>query len=186
MPHEKNPHRAADGSIGYDRTTIWLHWLTVGLVAVLWGMGQTTDLLPRGPFRAGVWATHVVLGAGLALVLVARLVWRARFGRELPPADAGVLHFAAKATHYVLYGLLAAAVVSGAVNASYRGFNLFDLWSVPQFGTGDVDTRHEINGWHELAANLLALVVVFHAGAALLHHYLWKDHLLDRMRTQSE
>jgi cytochrome b561 len=40
---------------------------------------------------------------------------------------------------------LAAVVVLGIVDASYRGFNLFGIWSVPKFGTGDAAIRHSIN-----------------------------------------
>jgi cytochrome b561 len=53
---------------------------------------------------------------------------------------------------------------------------------VPQFGSGDAATRHSINEWHELAANLLIVVAAVHALAALGHHYVWRDRLLDRMR----
>ena len=165
----------------YDPTTIWLHWTTVGLIVVLWAIGQTADLLPRGSFRSSVWSIHVVLGLVTAFVLLTRVAWRAHFGRILAPADSGVLYAVAKATHYVLYVLLAAVVVSGIVNASYRGFNLFGMWSVPQFGTGDAAIRHSINEWHGLAANLMILVAFIHAMAALVHQYVWRDHLIDRM-----
>jgi cytochrome b561 len=73
-------------------------------------------------------------------------------------------------------------VALGIANASYRGFSLFGLWSIPQFGSGDAAVRRSINGWHELAANLVLLVAFLHAMAALLHQYVWRDQLLDRMR----
>ena len=63
-----------------------------------------------------------------------------------------MLYALAKATHYTLYLLLGVVIVTGIVNASYRGFNLFGVWSVPQFGTGDAATRRSINEWHEWAA----------------------------------
>ena len=88
----------------------------------------------------------------------------------------------AKLTHYALYVLLGIVVVAGIVDASYRGFNVFGLWSVPKFGSGDAATRHSINAWHEFAANVLMLVAAVHALAALGHHYVWRDRLLDRMR----
>ncbi|MBN9007549.1 MAG: cytochrome b/b6 domain-containing protein [Rhizobiales bacterium] len=165
----------------YDRTTIWLHWATVCLIAVLWVIGQTADWAPRGPFRTGVWSVHVVLGFIIGFVLLTRVAWRAHFGRVLPPLDTGTVHAVAKATHYLLYSLLAAVVLLGLVDASYRGFNLFGMWSVPQFGTGDAATRRSINEWHELAANLTVLVALVHAAAALVHQYVWRDHLLERM-----
>jgi cytochrome b561 len=82
----------------------------------------------------------------------------------------------------VLYGLIGIVIIAGVIDASYRGFNVFGLWSVPQFGSGDAATRRSINEWHELAANALIVVAAIHALAALGHHYLWRDHLLDRMR----
>ena len=166
----------------YDATTVWLHWITVILIAVLWGIGQTADLVPRGPLRTGVWSTHVVLGFLTAFVLVTRVAWRAQFGRVLPPADSGALYVIAKLAHYALYVLIGIVVIAGIIDASYRGFNVFGLWSVPQFGSGDAATRRSINGWHELAANALIVVAAIHALAALGHHYVWRDHLLDRMR----
>lgn len=165
----------------YDSTTIWLHWATVGLIAVLWVIGQTADLFPHGSFRTGVRSVHVLLGLTTGLVLVTRVAWRARFGRILPPADAGILHAVAKVTHYMLYLLLAVVVVTGLIDASYRGINLFGVWALPRFGTGDAATRHSINEWHELAANLTILVGLLHATAALVHQYVWRDRLLDRM-----
>ncbi len=165
----------------YDPTTILLHWATVGLIAVLWVLGQTADLPPRGQFRTGLWSVHVVLGVATGFVLLTRIAWRARFGRILPPADTGVLHTIATATHYALYILLGVVVVLGLTDASYRGFSVFGVWSFPQFGAGDHATRHSINEWHGLAANLTILVAFLHAMAALAHQYVWRDHLLNRM-----
>jgi cytochrome b561 len=47
-----------------------------------------------------------------------------------------IRYIIAKLTHYALYVLLGLVVVAGIVDASYRGFNVFGLWSVPQFGSG--------------------------------------------------
>ena len=135
----------------------------------------------HGAMRLIKWSRQTYWCTSTAIVLLTRIAWRAHFGRILPPADTGVLYVVAKVTHYVLYVLLAAVVVSGIVNASYRGFNLFGMWSVPQFGTGDAAIRHSINEWHGLAANLMILVAFIHAMAALVHQYVWRDHLMNRM-----
>jgi cytochrome b561 len=177
-----NPRAADRREERYDAATVWLHWVTVGLVTVLWLIGQVADWFPRGPARSGLWSVHVLLGLTLALVLVARIAWRARFGRTLPPVDPAALHAIAAITHYALYLLLLAAVVTGLVNASYRGFSVFDVWAMPRFGSGDAATRRSINGWHEWASNLTVLVAFLHAAAALLHHYVLRDRILERMR----
>jgi cytochrome b561 len=166
----------------YDSTTIRLHWLTAALVAILWILGQVTGWLPRGPFRSGVWSTHVVLGLILVVVLVTRILWRAGFGRALPPADAGMLHWFAKSTHYSLYLLLIAVVILGIANACYRGYDLYGVLTMPRLGHGDPATRRGINTLHEWAANLVVVVAFFHAMAALGHQYIWRDRLLQRMR----
>ena len=166
----------------YDSITIWLHWLTVALVATLWILGQVTGWLPRGPFRLGVWSTHVVLGLVLAIVLATRIIWRGGFGSALPPADIGVLHWVAKGIHYTLYVLLFAVVVLGIANASYRGYDLYGIGTMPRFGNGDPATQRSINALHEWAANLVVIIASFHAAAALGHQYIWRDYLLERMR----
>jgi cytochrome b561 len=173
--------RPQDHEERYDATTMWLHWITVGLIAALWVIGETADWAPRGQLRTGLWSVHVVLGVIIGFVLLTRVAWRTHFGRVLPPADTGMLHNLAKVTHYALYVLLAVVVVTGIINASYRGMSLFGVWSVPQFGTGDAPTRRSINEWHELAANLTVFVGFLHAAAALVHHYVWRDRLLNRM-----
>ena len=168
------------GQHRYDRTTVTLHWLTAVLVAVLWILGQTADYFPHGSLaKTGLWSTHVTLGFVLAAALVSRIVWRAGPGVALPAADQGVLHILAKATHYLLYLLLIGVVVLGIVNAFVRGYSMFDLFHLPQ--VGDPAWRRPITHWHGLVANALLALALFHALAALAHHYLWRDGLLRRM-----
>jgi len=84
-----------------------------------------------------------------------------------------------KTTHCLLYGLLVAVAASGIVNAFVRGYNMFDLFSLPQLG--NLDWRGPITYWHGLAANVLLGLALFHAAAALVHHYFWQDGVLGRM-----
>ena len=168
----------------YDRTTIALHWITAALVVVLWVIGQTADWFPdHGLANTVMWSTHVVLGFGLAAIIVWRLVWRSSGGRGLPPADGGALHVLAKATHYGLYLLLVGVVALGVVNAFLRGYAIYDLFHLPQIG--DRAWRRPITEWHGLAANLTLALAGIHAFAALVHHYVWRDGLLRRMSTVS-
>lgn len=169
--------RKAD--VAYDRTTIALHWITATSVLVLWVIGQTADWIADGPANTAYWSVHVVLGFVLAAVLAWRILWRTSGGRRLPAADPAALEAFAKATHYLLYALLLAAVVLGVVNAFVRGYNLFDIVSLPQIG--DLAWRRPITRWHGLAGNILLGLALFHAAAALVHHYLWHDRVLRRM-----
>jgi len=148
-------------------------------VVVLWIIGQTADWLPDGPLNTDYWSMHVELGFALAIVIAGRIMWRTSGGLRLPPADTGVLHVVAKATHYGLYLLLLAVFVLGIINAFVRGYNLFDLASLPQ--VGDRAMRKPITHWHGFAANLLLGLAGLHAAAALFHHYIIRDSVLARM-----
>lgn len=166
----------------YDAATIWLHWISAVLVFGLWAVGQLADSFPRGAPRETAWSVHVASGLLLTALAAVRIVWRAGYGRALVPLETGLLRTLARATHIALYLLLIAVVATGITNASYRGFDLFGVWKIPQFGSADRATRRMINEWHEWAANLILFVSLFHAAAALVHHYVSRDNLIGRMR----
>jgi cytochrome b561 len=168
----------------YDAITITLHWITAGLVVLLWIIGQTADWLPEGSANTIYWSVHVALGFLLAAVVSWRVIWRSTNGRGLPPADTGTLHIFARTTHYLLYALLLVVVTLGIVNAFVRGYNLFDLAHLPQIG--DRAWRKPITNWHGLAANILLGLALFHAAAALVHQYIWRDGLLHRMLPKAD
>jgi cytochrome b561 len=163
----------------YDRLTIAIHWLTAALVISLWLIGQLVDFVPRGPVRMGIWSTHVVLGFTLCALLIVRIVWKLTAARKVAPANIGLMGHAAKLGHLALYGLLIAVVALGLADAFVRGFNIFNIVTLPTIG--DASLRRPINGWHELAANAIAALALLHALVALFHQYVLKDQLLGRM-----
>jgi cytochrome b561 len=99
--------------VRYDLNTILLHWLTAGLVAVLWVSEQAIGFFPKSA-QGGILSLHVTLGVVLALVLAARVIWRMTNGRSLPLTDKMLMELAARATHVVLYIGVATAVAWGS------------------------------------------------------------------------
>src|SRR5579875_3699102 len=63
--------------------------------------------------RLSIALHWLVAALVLAATLVVRIVWRASFGRRLPPANSGLLGFAARAMHLGLYILLGVQVLLG-------------------------------------------------------------------------
>lgn len=168
-------------SVSYDRLSIWFHWLTAALVVVLWTLGQTIDFFPKGPPKIDARSVHIVLGATLGVVILARMLWRASAGRKLPPANEGWIGTAAKLVHYCLYALVAVTVVLGVFNAWQRGDVLFNVYTIPTLVPGDVALRHTIEDWHGNFADAVLILAGVHAAAALVHHYLLRDSVLRRM-----
>lgn len=169
----------------YDRMTIALHWAVAAIVVFQWSSGQTIDWFPKGDARVAARSVHIVLGATLTLLLALRIVWRTRYGSRLPRASEGVVGIAAQAVHYALYLLLVAIVMLGIAGTAERGDSIFGLFHIPRFGSYADVARHalanQIIDWHGLVANIILVMAGLHAGAALVHRFLFSDEVLQRM-----
>src|SRR5271165_5448105 len=165
----------------YDQPTIFFHWVTAVLVAIQWLGAQTIDWFPRGAPRVDARSAHIILGMMLAMLLVARIVWRLILGRRLPPAEPAMLHIAAKAAHWGLYVLLSAMVLVGIVLAWTRGDNIFDLFSIPAYDPGNRELADQVRSFHATIGWIILAVAGLHSAAALVHRYVLRDRVLARM-----
>jgi cytochrome b561 len=172
---------ASPAASHYDRPTIWFHWTIALLVAVQWGLAQIIDLFPQGLPRIEVRSVHISLGLFIALLLAARIFWRATKGRALPPANKGALQTLTKSVHSALYVLLIAMVLVGMFLVYVRGDSVFGLFTVPAFDPGNTALRDNVTELHETIATLLLIVAGLHALAAFVHHYVLRDGVLRRM-----
>ena len=165
----------------YDGFSMMLHWLTAGLVAVLWTLGQLMDEFTKGAPRHAALSVHMLLGLLVGAVVLVRIVWRSAGGRRLPSADEGWLDLLAKAAHYGLYVLLVLTVAFGVARAWVHGLSVFDwfTFSRPAFATRSV--VRTVSELHSDLADLLVIVAGLHAAAALMHHYVKRDSVLRRM-----
>jgi cytochrome b561 len=165
----------------YDRPTIFFHWTTAVLVAIQWTGAQTIDWFPSGAIRVDVRSMHITVGVVLAVILVARIIWRLILGRRLPPAEHGILYVAAKAAHWGLYALLLAMVLVGIVLTWVRGDNIFNFFSIPAFDPGNRDLPDQVQNVHATIGWIVLVVAGLHTAAALVHRYIFHDKVLARM-----
>ncbi len=149
----------------YDRTTIWLHWATAALVLVQWLTAQIIDLFPKGMPRIEARSAHISLGVCLAILLVARLVWRSARGRVLPPAGRGVLQIVAKGGHLALYLLIGVTIFVGLMLVWVRGDSVFGLFAIPAFNPGDKNLADKVGDLHGALATLILILAGLHAAA---------------------
>ena len=170
-----------EAQLNYDVRTIRVHWITGALVIVLWCLGQTIDWFPKGNPRTAARSLHICLGVMLGLILCYRLWWRLSAGPHLPAAGSGMIQALATVVHFALYATLLAVVVLGLANVWMRGDTIFNLFTVPAFDPGNKALRNQIEDLHGLGANILLALAGFHAAAALVHHFIWKDNVLRRM-----
>jgi cytochrome b561 len=165
----------------YDRRTILLHWVTAGLVGLLWSIAQVIDLFPKGPPKVAARSVHIVLGLLLGLILLSRIAWRIRSGRRLPPVNDSVMGHVAQLVHIVLYAGLVSVVLLGIANTWARGDSLFGVLKVPKLYPGIPQLKPTIENLHATCANALLIVAAAHALMAVVHHFILHDGALRRM-----
>lgn len=178
-----NDAQVPDAGGGYDATSILFHWLTATLVVSLWGMAQASVLLSRGRARHVLWSAHILLGMFLFLVAAGRIYWRLKNGKVFHSTKHSLFSILDKAVHWMLYLLLAGTLSLGVANTGARGWDFFGLVTIPKFDPSDTQRNlaRALNGWHDLAANAIMILAFFHALAAMFHHYVLRDDVLNRM-----
>jgi len=168
----------------YSLPAIALHWvLALAIIGAL-GLGAYMTGLPFSPARLKLYNWHKWLGVCILAFSALRLLWRLT---HRPPADVAMPAWqarAAHATHVAFYALFFAVPLVGWAYSSAAGFPivLFGLWPLPDFVLPDRELAEAIKPLHGALAWSLAALVVLHVLAALKHHFIDKDGLLNRMR----
>jgi cytochrome b561 len=171
----------------WGRLSIILHWLTALLILGLAAVGLIMTELPTSPMKMQIYALHKSFGLTVLGLTMLRLAWRLFSGvPETLPASKAQL-FVAKTVHALMYALLFAIPLSGWLYNSASGFPLrwFGI-PLPKLFTGFNPTIKDLALFlHENLFYALALLLFLHAGAALWHHYIKRDELLNRMTGKS-
>ena len=165
----------------YDSRTILLHWLSATAIVAMWLTAQSIDFFPR-PERIWPISVHIALGLLVAALTVARIVWKISGARRLPKAEAGLLGVVAVGVHHLLYLLILSVLMLGVTLELIRGDTVFHLVQLPSIAPGNAALRHTVNDLHGLLANGLLILAGLHGAAALWHHVVKKDGVLERMR----
>jgi cytochrome b561 len=162
-----------------------VHWLTAIFVICGFLLGQFGDVLPKGAPRQFGLLVHMTLGQCVVALLLIRLFWRQV--NPPPPPEATplgkLLEIAAKLSHFTLYALLFAVPVLGMIVQLKRGNALpvFAIWHVSSPWPVDRNLARSILWLHATLADALLILAGIHAGAALVHHWIWRDRTLSRM-----
>ncbi len=176
---------------GLRETYNWLarqfHWLTVPLVIVAFCLGLVMTGLPLSPLQLSLFAWHKWIGILILVLVCLRLLWRFVSARPLAAAPAGVpsyVHFFSKLGHWALYGLLLALPLIGWARSSTAGIEikLFELVALPDLLAKDEVFSKQLAVWHEWGAWLLLVLLLGHVGAVVVHHKVWHDPVLEKMR----
>lgn len=163
----------------YGSTAKLIHWVSALLVFVLFGTGFVSGSNDSQAIKTMALQVHVPVASLVLVLTMFRLVWWWKFDRKPDPLDSvpAWQNKAAKVVHKLLYLLLFVLLGSGITMSIISGLPaaLFGDAALPIFSELPPRTAHG------LAARLAIAVVLFHAVAALHHHYIVKDNTLKRM-----
>lgn len=179
---------APSNDMRYNRLSITLHWVLGAALVGTFAMGVYMADLPFSPQRLKLYNWHKWAGITILVLSVLRLFWRLT---HRPPAlpqsvTLGMPSWqlrAYHATHTAMYALFLLVPLLGWAYSSAAGFPVvvFGVLPLPDLVQVNKPLAELIKPGHAAAAFALAALVVLHVAAALKHHWIDRDGLLQRM-----
>jgi cytochrome b561 len=169
----------------YTNGAIILHWLIAVLIIAMIGLGLYMVDIPKGtPNRAVYFNLHKSIGLVIALLVVVRLLWRARHTPPLlPDVMSKFMLVLAKLSHALLYTCMIVMPVSGFAASQFNkyGVTVFGLFKIPPMATESKEIYELLQVVHEVTAKIFIVLIAIHLLAALKHLLVDKDGVFQRM-----
>lgn len=169
----------------YTRTAVVMHWMIGVLLIAEVAFGFLLDTIaPRGtPARAATINLHKSFGVLLLVLIVARIWWRLR---HRPPAWPAFMpnwqRAAAEWVHRTMYACMLVAPLAGYIASNFSKHGLMILGTrIPPWGPDLPKVYELLNRLHDIAAYILAVLVVGHVLIALKHAWVDRDAMIARM-----
>lgn len=172
----------------YSTTAKFFHWTAAFLVLTVVPMGLLMGRVPDGPFKDNLFHLHKSIGALILAVMTVRIIYR--LVRGAPPPEPTLKPWervVSETVHWTLYImlLLTPMVALRAYSAYGQPAPFFGIFEIPPFTAKDEHLSEQlfyIHGWMGWAVGALFCM---HIGAALQHHFLKRDGVLQRMLPKS-
>lgn len=169
-----------DNTQKYGLITIAFHWvmavIMISLLIIGFVMTNTT-------FNPLFYFLHKSFGTLVFGFAVLRIIWRLlNQTPQFAPTIKTPIKVLSKLGHFSLYAFMILMPLTGFLMSalSGRAINFFNLFVIPAFTTNSIWAGF-FKEAHGMLAILLALTIIGHSLAALLHHYYFKDNSLEKM-----
>ena len=179
------PSQWRDTAQRYGRISRWLHWLMAFLFAWQFaGMVAKVTLGRDAALTAALSGAHAHIGLLLLVLIVVRALWGLMNLGRRPSNGSGFLGVAAWLGHLGLYVLMLVVPLLAALRmlGNNRPFHWFGIIELND-GTGEkvewmvapASAAHGLLGW------LLLALIAGHILMVLVHRFIWKDNVAQRM-----
>lgn len=162
-----------------------LHWLMAVMIIILIVVGTImADLPDTASQKNQMYMLHKSFGFMVLLLAILRVGYRIKNG-AVPPLSS-LTPLERKASNFVHYALLVLIVVMPltgyiATSACCAPLKLFGVLNVGLPIALSDSTVKLLFLVHNIAGKAMALLILGHIGAALMHHFVKKDGVLRRM-----
>lgn len=177
----------AENSENYSSVARFLHWLTVVLLVMLFfsGIAMTyrgEELKLWDATTNFLYSAHKAIGLLLLAIIILRLGYRLTYGVPQAPASlSGLQKRVADGVHWLLYALLLAVPIVGWIGISmFPALDVFGV-KIPALVAADRESSEWVFELHEILGDFLLVLISVHVGAALLHIFVLKDDIMQRM-----
>ena len=169
----------------YDKVMRAIHWTTLLLITGVFVTIWSAD--PRLVGRANallIVQIHRSLGLTVCALTIFRLAWR--WHARIPPLPGDlptIQRWAARANEGLIYVLLLAQPVVGLLYSNSYGIqvNLFLMVQLPTVIAHDPAFGETLGALHNFLGYSLLALIGAHAAAALFHHFIRRDDVLNAM-----
>ncbi len=173
-----------DSQTNFGIVSILFHWLSAVLTLFLFGLG--VYLTSYGYYSGDYLAyshLHYALGMILLGLVSIRLVWRLTNKTPTTLVNSASIRIGISLSKFLLYVFLLTVLISGyfICTAEGQSINIFGLFQIPSITLLEIDQLNLAGLAHKYIAWALFSLVVLHAGAALVHHFFFRDQTLMRM-----
>ena len=167
----------------YGNVAKLLHWIIAAILVVQFVLGSLMPDIRRGMEPGYAMHTHISIGIVVLALIVVRLLWRLTHPVAPAPELPRWQRVSSEAVHWLLYGLVLVTTLSGWFFASARGWSLtfFGLFPLPALVPQGSAFGRAFGGIHEDIVWVLLGVIALHAAAALLHAFVYRDQVMQRM-----
>ena len=175
LPHTRPP---------FDALTIALHWST--LLLILGSLGTALLHSETRDHSSAQFLLHMHRSVGVTIwaLTALRLGWRLTRARmpHFPMSMTASHRLIVRLSEYGLYALLLLQPGTGLGQSLLQGrsFEVFG-WNVPAIFARDLQLSAAFQEAHELGAWCLIVLAGMHASAALIHHFILRDDVLETM-----
>ena len=158
------------------------HWITFVILIAQIPFGFYLVGLEFSDRRIDLENIHILIGITVFYITLFRLVWK--FFNSSPTEGNSFFKgqiFIAKANHFFLYLSIFTITISGILKKLYMGEKLNFLFFRYGFDKDNfqlADLYYEV---HIYANYLLIALVALHILAVIVHHFIFKDKILDKI-----